>query len=74
MEIYTCEGKKHVMRSSMVALLADLPTNFIRVHRSHSINIDYIDSLNLDFVILKGHQIPIGKNHIDQLMRMIDIK
>lgn len=74
MEIQTRDGKRHVMRSSMTALLADLTDNFIRIHRSHVINIDYIDSLNQNFVILKGHQIPIAKNHADQLMRMIGFK
>ncbi|MDE5419104.1 response regulator [Labilibaculum sp. DW002] len=73
-ELHTVNKKRHVLRSSMLGVLADLPQNFVRIHRSYSINIDFIESLNLGMVIVDGCKIPVGKSYAEQLIKMITIK
>ena len=73
-ELFTNSGRKFLIRSSMGKFFEDLPINFFRVHRSYTVNLDHLDSINSLYIIIKGQQIPIGKNYRDQLMALINIK
>lgn len=73
-ELYTLEGRRHLLRSSISNFTESLPDNFFRVHRSYTINLDHLESINNLYVIIKGQRIPIGKMYRDQLMQLIDIK
>lgn len=73
-ELYTESGKKHLIRSSLSNFLENMPNVFFRVHRSYAINLDHLESINALYIIIKEHQIPIGKMYRDQLMQLIEIK
>ncbi len=72
-ELYTLDGKKYLVRTSMNRFFEDLPENFFRVHRSYSVNLDYLETINSLFIIIKGIQIPVGKIYRTQLMERIEI-
>lgn len=72
-ELYTLEGKKHLVRTSMNRFFEDLPENFFRVHRSYTVNLDHLETINSLFIIIKGIQIPVGKIYRTQLMERIEI-
>ncbi|MCF8240128.1 MAG: response regulator [Melioribacteraceae bacterium] len=73
-ELFTNSGKSFLIRTSMGRFFEDLPENFFRVHRSYTINLNHLDSINSLYTIIKGKQIPIGKNYRDRLMTLINIK
>ncbi|MBI9035366.1 MAG: response regulator [Bacteroidales bacterium] len=73
-ELCTKEGDRHLIRSSMNSICENLPQNFLRVHRSYTVNINYIDSINSGFLIIQGRQIPIGGNYKELLLNSITIK
>jgi DNA-binding LytR/AlgR family response regulator len=67
--VYTNE-KKFVLRISLNELLANLPTNFIRTHRSIIVDATKIDRLNLDtHELLVGNKtLPIGATYKELLI------
>jgi len=73
-ELYMQNGKKHLIRSTMNDFVESLPKNFFRTHRSYTINLDYLDTINSRYVIIHKEEIPIGKNYRDDLMRQISIR
>ncbi len=73
-EIHTSDNKRHVIRSSMNSFLESMPSNFHRVHRSYTINLDHLEVINSLYVMMKDHKIPIGTNYRNQLLQLISIK
>lgn len=67
--VYTNE-KKFVLRISLNELLANLPTNFIRTHRSIIVDATKIDRLNLEtHELLVGNKtLPIGATYKELLI------
>lgn len=57
-QIIAVAGRKIMMLLSMHKLEELLPKNFYRIHRSHMVNNDRIDSINSNKIRLKDH-IPI---------------
>tara|TARA_R110001599_G_scaffold175355_1_gene367404 strand:+ start:7812 stop:8540 length:729 start_codon:yes stop_codon:yes gene_type:complete len=73
-EVFTTDGKKHLIRGSLTDLSERLPKNFYRTHRSFSINIDHMEAINSAYVVMNGEQIPIGKNYRDDLLKRIRVE
>lgn len=73
-ELYTQSKKKHLIRSTMNDFVESLPKNFFRTHRSYTVNLDYLDTINSRYVIIHNSEIPIGKNYRDDLMNQISIR
>lgn len=57
---------------SMSKLEELLPKNFYRIHRSHIVNINHIDSIEGNMVKLKNHTAIISKNKRDEFLKLID--
>ena len=74
LEIYTVEGKRHLVRSSMSDFKDSLPENFYRVHRSYTINLEYLDSINSLYVKIKEYEIPSGRAYKSQLLKSIRVE
>ncbi len=64
-EIVTSEDT-YLVLSSMTAIIEQLPTDiFLRIHRSYSINMQKIRSIDGNLVELPGKKIPIGRNYLN---------
>lgn len=66
-------GKSYMVRINM----SDVPTlheDFVRIHRSYGININYIDSIGNSDVIIMGKSMPIGLSFKKDLFSKIIIK
>ncbi len=62
------------MRSTMTNMeetLAKYP-NFIRVHKSHIINIDYISEVDGNMIRIKDQSIAIGNTYKEEVHAMLD--
>jgi two-component system response regulator LytT len=72
LEINTIDNKKFVVRSSMESILTSFkPHNFIRVHRSYSINPLSLQEINGDVIVVNKVEIPIGRAFRDDLIKKI---
>jgi two-component system, LytTR family, response regulator len=72
-ELYTLNGKKYLVRSTMEKINENLPSDFLRIHRSYIINLHCIDAVNMLYVMINGTEIPIGKNYRNQLKKSIQL-
>lgn len=71
-KIFTTDGRKIMSLQSMHKLEELLPKNFYRIHRSHIVNIDHIDSIDGNTVKLKEHTAVLSKNKRDEFLKLID--
>ncbi len=71
-QINTTQDSKIMSLQSMSKLEALLPANFYRIHRSHIINIDHIDSIDGNMIKLKDHTAIMSKNKRDKFLKLID--
>jgi len=67
--IYT--DKEKVMTAMNIKTInKNLPAHiFVRVSKSHIININYISSVDLDLIHLAGEEIPLGKTYKDHFIK-----
>jgi DNA-binding LytR/AlgR family response regulator len=50
----------------------ELPDNqFIRVHKSFIVSLDFIQEIETEFVVLEDKKIPIGHRYKENLLRII---
>lgn len=67
---YLTNDEKAVVYSSIKASLAQLPRQFIRLHRSYIINLDHIQSYSQDNVILGKKTLPHGNDVSDDMLKI----
>ncbi len=61
--------KNYLVSYTLKKIEENLPTNqFVRIHKSFIINIQRVDSITDRSIIIKQHQIPIGRIYYDELM------
>lgn len=66
--------RKFLVRTSMQEYLDNFdPAQFIRVHRSHVVNIKRVDKINSNCVYIGGNELPMTKNHRDELLKMLNL-
>tara|TARA_R110002051_G_scaffold257435_5_gene316417 strand:- start:9528 stop:10253 length:726 start_codon:yes stop_codon:yes gene_type:complete len=71
-QIIANQGRKIMSLQSMSKLEELLPSNFFRIHRSHIVNINHIDSIDGNMVKLKDHAAIISKSKRDEFLKLID--
>ena len=69
--LFTLE-KSHILSSTMKKVEEKLPDNFIRIHRSYIININFIDKIKDSFLYIGKHQLPIGRSYQESLFKKIN--
>ena len=65
-EIHTNAGMV-VQRKLLKDIVDDLPTSFVRLHRSYLVNTDYLEQRSATQVTIKGHQIPVSRSYKENL-------
>lgn len=66
--LYT-EKKRVMTAMNIKTIFSQLPKNiFARVSKSHIINVNFIDSVEIDFIQLKGEEIPLGRTYKEEFM------
>lgn len=69
--LFCTNNESYLIRSTMKQMLADLPSNFLKIHRSIIINTEYVEKLTKSYVIVNGKQLPIVKKHLENLIDLI---
>jgi DNA-binding LytR/AlgR family response regulator len=67
---YHLKDKKIVALASLKKLEEELPTNFIRIHKSFIINADLIESISGNEIELGTVKLPIGKSYKEEVMKL----
>ncbi|MDL5514567.1 LytTR family DNA-binding domain-containing protein [Arenibacter sp. M-2] len=71
-QLITVHNRKIMTLQSMSKLEELLPANFHRIHRSHIVNINHIDSIDGNMVRLKDQIAVVSKNKRDEFLKLID--
>ncbi|MCB0489842.1 MAG: LytTR family transcriptional regulator DNA-binding domain-containing protein [Cyclobacteriaceae bacterium] len=72
-EIHTAT-RVHPVRSTLKDFAKNLPEKkFFQVHRSFMVNVNFITAINSDIIKLKDKEIPISKNHKEELLSKIKL-
>lgn len=71
-QLITVHNRKIMTLQSMSKLEELLPANFHRIHRSHIVNINHIDSIDGNMVKLKDHTAVVSKNKRDEFLKLVD--
>lgn len=59
-EIFT-EGHRYIQRKFLGQISKELPSQFVRVHRSYLVNMDRVSELNKTFALIDGRKIPVSR-------------
>lgn len=59
-EIFT-EGHRYIQRKFLGQIEKELPSKFVRIHRSYLINMDHVTDRNKNFVMIGEHKIPVSR-------------
>ena len=69
--VFTTTGN-HLVHKSLTSMTEELPdTNFIRIHRSYTIAIDKVESLEGNLLEIGITRIPIGRKYVSHAKRII---
>lgn len=72
--IFTKDGKVHLIRSSLSSLLERLPDYFFKIQRSYVINLNAIDNIGLIYVNIGKHELPFGKGYRAELLKLLHVE
>ncbi|WP_420571592.1 LytR/AlgR family response regulator transcription factor [Kordia sp.] len=72
-EIQLTNNQKHVIRGNLNKIITKLNKQFVRVHRSYIVNLDYLQKIDQNNIIVLNVNIPIGKKYKDDLLQKINL-
>jgi DNA-binding LytR/AlgR family response regulator len=72
-ELFLKNNSSQLIRTSLNTIINKLNSNFVRVHRSYVININFLDEINSTFVKINGVIIPIGSTYKDNLFNRLNL-
>lgn len=72
--IYTSEGKRHTVLSTMKAIESKLPDDrFVRIHRSYIVNTHKINEIEDNTVSFENKILPVSRHYKEGLMSKINL-
>lgn len=67
--IFTTDNKKRMTAMNLGTITKQLPPEiFVRVSKSHLININFIDAVETDLIQLAGEEIPLGRTYRERFV------
>lgn len=65
--------KTIITHSTFSCFISQLPSNFIRIHKSYSINLDKMQQLSGNQIQISEHKIPIGQTYKASVLKALDL-
>lgn len=59
-EIFTSD-RRYLQRKFLGQISEELPSQFVRVHRSYLVNMDLVSERNRNFMVIDGQKIPVSR-------------
>ncbi|RXR33156.1 response regulator transcription factor [Flavobacterium piscinae] len=72
LEVY-CNEKFKLIRATISSFYESLPENFIRIHNSYIINMNFLEVIQSSYVIINNNKIPISKNYKADFLKKINV-
>lgn len=72
LEIFTKNNQKFLVRNTLKEFIKKLPSHFYKCNKSYIINIDEIESFNLNYVFINNVQIPVSKEFKPYLKSLLN--
>jgi len=71
--VHTTTGKRYLVSKTMKTIVAVLDADFLRIHKSHTINPDHLVArIESDSVLLScGQQLPIARRRIAEIQEIL---
>lgn len=66
------EGEKHLVLGSLQSILKELGDQLLRIHRSHAVNLKYLEYVEGNFIKLDGREIPVGASFKEELKKRLE--
>jgi DNA-binding LytR/AlgR family response regulator len=66
------DGGKHLVHGSLQKLLEQLQDVLLRVHRSHAVNLAYLEYAEGNFLKVGGREVPVGASFKDELRKHLE--
>ncbi len=67
------EDKTIVTHSTFSGFIKQLPTHFIRIHKSFSINLNKMNHLSGNQITVDSHNVPIGQTYKAQVLKALNL-
>lgn len=71
LDIVTAQ-KTHVVRSTLKDMLVFLETDFIQIHRSYVVNLNYVERFSNAIVTINKVQLPLGKSYQQRFLKQFN--
>lgn len=72
-EIQLKNGQKHLIRGNLNHIITKLNNQFVRVHRSYIVNLNYLEQIDHNTIVIEKQAIPIGKKYKEDLLGKINL-
>jgi DNA-binding LytR/AlgR family response regulator len=67
------ETKKFITHSTFNSFLEQLPDNFLRIHKSYSINLDYLIKLSGNQIQVANFDLPVGQTYKSKVLKSLKL-
>jgi DNA-binding LytR/AlgR family response regulator len=67
------ETKNFITHSTFNSFLEQLPDNFLRIHKSYSININYLIKLSGNQIQVANFELPVGQTYKSKVLKSLNI-
>lgn len=68
---YLDDDRRILARATTAEALAELPSHFVRVHKSFIVNVEQVDMLRKEELLIAGVAIPIASRYREALLRLL---
>lgn len=66
-------SKNYLIRKSLKSVQSLLPSNFVQTHRSHLVNLDFVDKIEANSIIIQDKTIPLSRSYKQYFKELVDI-
>ncbi len=70
-DVFLKNKKKYTVRGTLNEFEGKIGSNFQRIHRSHIVNLSFLEAINSVYVQVGGNELPIGKKYREELLSQI---
>jgi len=67
------QDSKHLIRGKLKEVISQLPSSFIRIHKSYAVNLTHVQVVQPNRLQINGEYLPIGESYKNKLLSKIKL-